>query len=287
MADLRDLTGPPQRLLLLLAAALAFSAPAATARAEPPIIADGSGSCASRGQLVVCQPVADTPAVPGAGQAGAAVAARAAAGPAGPAAPFQIPPGCTEWLILGTENLDTDTSLQDCAPDPVQPATGAPASTASPAQAYLRAVGQLQMEPPTIGSAPCPSTKPGCKGAVGIPAWFWVDQGQWRARSASATAGPYTVNVTANPVAVTWNLGPGQAVITCHGPGTPYDLAYGWATSPDCGSTWTKVGDYQLTATIHWQVDWSGAITGQEMVATTSTQPVAIGEYQVVVIKKS
>lgn len=283
MADLRDLAGSPQRLLLLLAAATALSAPAATAWAEPPIIADGSGSCASRGHLVVCQPVADTPAVPGSGQAGAAVAAPA--GDVGPQAPFQLPAGCTEYLVAVSEGVDPGSGMDACQLEPAQP--GAPAPTATPMQAYLRAVGQLQLEPPTIGSAPCPSTKPDCKGAVGIPAWFWVDQGQWRARSASATAGPYTVNVTANPVAVTWNLGPGQAVITCHGPGTPYDLAYGWATSPDCGSTWTKVGDYQLTATIHWQVDWSGAITGQEMVATTSAQPVAIGEYQVVVVKKN
>lgn len=142
------------------------------------------------------------------------------------------------------------------------------------------AMDQLVMNPPSIKSAPCSTA--GCKGAVGVPAWFWVDPTSWQPQDATATAGPFTVTVTATPKSVTWNLGDGTS-ITCHGPGTPYDKSKGWAESPDCGSKYRKAGSYTLSATMNWDVVWAGAANGAQTMTTTSSNPVEIGEYQVVV----
>lgn len=164
---------------------------------------------------------------------------------------------------------------------PKQAAPNAPAAPAPPAfvpgDATQKALSQLVLPKPEIGSAPCHEA--GCRGSVGVPVWLWT--GAWQPQTATATAGPFTVTATATPVSVTWDLGDGQR-ITCRTPGTPYDTSLGWRDSPDCGSRYEKVGDYALTATMTYDVRWTGADTGAQTMTTSSSVPVHIGEIQVV-----
>ena len=172
-------------------------------------------------------------------------------------------------------------SFKDTTPDPARPA-GAPAPAARPGDATKKAMQQLRAAPAKIGSAPCAMTEPGCiGGAVGVPVWLWTQQ-PWTPQTATATAGPYTVTAVARPTSVTWNLGDGQR-LTCQR-GTPYELSWGFRDSPDCGTRYERVGKYSITATMTYDVTWSGADTGSATIQSAPTSvPVDIGEYQVVI----
>lgn len=156
----------------------------------------------------------------------------------------------------------------------------APRVTATPAMALEIARAKLKLPKPTMGTAPC--TGEGCIGRVGVPTWFWTQA--WTSTSVSATAGPHTVTITARPSKVVWSLGDGQAV-ACTSAGTKYEEWRGFASSPDCGlpNGYKTMGHYTVTATMTWQVSWSGAINGSETMTTSDSAQVAIGEVQAIV----
>lgn len=149
-----------------------------------------------------------------------------------------------------------------------------------PAMALEIARAKLKLPNPKMGTAPC--TGEGCVGRVGVPTWFWTQA--WTSTSVSATAGPHTVTITARPSKVVWSLGDGQAV-TCTSAGTKYEEWRGFASSPDCGlpNGYKKMGHYTVTATMTWQVSWTGAANGSETMTTSDSAQVAIGEVQAIV----
>lgn len=187
----------------------------------------------------------------------------------------------------------TGPNLQGCtAPPPaapvVQPAGGPaapppPPPPPNPAVVALQASSQLPIPKPVIGSAPC--TTAGCKGAVGVPVWLWVTN--WKApASSTASVGGVSVTATAKITSVDWSMGDGN-MVHCTTPGTVYQDAMGWAKSPDCGyvyphrSAGQPGGKFNMTATAHYSVTWSGAYVGTVNLTTSSTAGVTIGEYQV------
>ena len=84
-------------------------------------------------------------------------------------------------------------------------------------------------------------------------------------------------------------MGDGTTV-QCTSPGTPYQAAFGYRGSPDCGHVYARSSvalpdhAYRVTVTTTWQITWSGG--GQSGVLTqtrsTNTQ-VQIGELQVLI----
>lgn len=140
--------------------------------------------------------------------------------------------------------------------DPMMPfwVTGAQpvvAAQLGPVAVAEQAVKRLGLGSPTIRMAP-PTGDPQL---VGVATWLWINPEQWKALSASATAGPVTTTATARPAKVVWNMGDGESV-TCLGPGTPYDQKDPNATT-DCSYTWPGPGTFRVTATIYWQVAWT------------------------------
>ncbi len=273
--------------------------------AAPPI--RGQGNCHEMGGQMICTVVAEMPVKSAPRSGGRAAAPRVTAPRGGPAAnPARLSPrpasGGVPALTPGqliapgiawnTQVSSVDpcaafwADLSGCGPAaPARAAGPAPAAgpvvpQISPEQLRQMAMDDLTLTEPHIQSAPCSGAD--CKGAVGVPAWFWVPQGDWTPQSATATAGTDSVTATATPTSVTWELGDGTS-ITCSGPGTPYDQSKGWAESPDCGSKWLKAGSYTLTSTLHWTVTFTGSVTDTQDLTTTSTAPVDIGEYQVLV----
>lgn len=276
------------------AAALLLAVSAASAAAAPPLPTDGRGTC----NQMFCTMVAEDPGA----------AAKPVSAPAAPRARVASSGGggggSAGWKPLTQEQLMKASAWDyhvnslcsnaqaagtampaECLPTPAAPAAaaGAPASpTFQPGDATRAAMSRLHPVPPTMGTAPCPSTEVGCKGAVGVPVWLWTTQ-PWQEQTATATAGPYTVTAVARPTAVTWELGDGQ-VITCETPGTPYNVSLGFRDSPDCGTRYERVGRYEITATMTYAVTWSGADTGSATIQTAASRtPVDIGEYQVVI----
>lgn len=125
---------------------------------------------------------------------------------------------------------------------------------------------------------------------VNVETWLSIDPAQWKAVSASASAGGVTVTTTATPERVVWRMGNGDQVV-CNGPGTSYDAskpAAGQAT--DCGYTYRRSsasapdGEFQLSATVEWSVRWSalGAAGAGVLgpMSRTTTVPVRVGEIQ-------
>lgn len=121
---------------------------------------------------------------------------------------------------------------------------------------------------------------------VGVTTWLWLAGGSWSPLSASASAGGVTVTTTAVPQQVTWAMGDGS-VVTCRGPGTPYDPSRPDA-QPTCSYTYTKSsagqsgGTFTVTATESWQVAWTaagvpaGAPAGGNLGPVTRTAQLAV-----------
>jgi hypothetical protein len=123
---------------------------------------------------------------------------------------------------------------------------------------------------------------------VMLPTWLWAEAAWWQVpRSASASVPGVTVTATATPLRVVWSMGDGTTV-TCQGPGTPYSADVGdpAAASPDCGHTYTRTsagepgGVFDVSATVTWQVSWSGGgASGQAgPLFSTATVPVTVVE---------
>jgi hypothetical protein len=118
----------------------------------------------------------------------------------------------------------------------------------------------LVLPSPVIQSSPAP----GSLQLTRLPTWLWISHTVWTPKSKTATVPGESVTATATPVSVVWHSGDGSTV-TCHGPGIPYTSAYSPSSaSPDCGHTYTRSsagqpgGAYHVTATITWDITWTG-----------------------------
>ena len=152
-----------------------------------------------------------------------------------------------------------------------------------------RAIASMDLDPIQIGIVP--ESGPDMVGLVGLPVWMWVDSptdDTFGPITASASEGSVSVSATASVSNIVWDMGDGTTV-TCTGKGTPYADHYGKQDSPTCGHRYEKMstdqpdGAYQVTATSHWVVEWTGG--GQsgtiEFDLTTDALPIRIGEAQV------
>jgi hypothetical protein len=138
---------------------------------------------------------------------------------------------------------------------------------------------------------------------VQMPTWAWLASGAWTPLTATASAGPVTVAVTATPLRLEFSYqttAATTATTTCSGPGTPYsdDLATAedpqlpvQAASPDCGWTWhessadTPDQKYGVTADVVYHLAWAvtGAAGGGDLGELTSPDAafrVSVGEIQ-------
>jgi hypothetical protein len=141
----------------------------------------------------------------------------------------------------------------------------------------------MQLRP--IGIGIVPEDKPGSVGIVGMPQWMWVDEpapNTFGPITASASAGGHTVTATARVDRTVWDMGDGTRV-TCVGAGTPYEDRYDIADSPDCGYRYAKQGEYEVSATSYWTVEWEGiGQTGTIPMDRTSRTSIVMGEAQVI-----
>lgn len=160
-------------------------------------------------------------------------------------------------------------------------------TTGEAGRAARRAVEELRLPAPDIGSAPC--TEDGCMGAVGAPVWLWVNT-PWESVTAEASIPGGSISATARPVRTDWDMGDGTT-IQCT-TGTPYSESYGWAESPDCGHIYqTTSADqpdqrYTITSNLYWVVEVTGDQEFTFVFATRSGVRPAIGEYQSIVVNR-
>ncbi len=148
----------------------------------------------------------------------------------------------------------------------------------SPAQVAAQAIEQLPLPLPQIGLAPAPDTT----ALVGLPVWLWVQGQTWSEVSRTATAGSISVTATATPDRVEWDMGDGSTV-TCYNAGRPYTSG----SSSSCTHTYERAsgsGPYPITATVYWDISWSGGgASGGQTLTRSSESALAVGESQAII----
>jgi len=157
------------------------------------------------------------------------------------------------------------------------PDSGAPGP---PALGRL-AVARLVLPQPAVELSPPVGTPQ----LVMLPTWLWIEPAWWVGRSASASVPGVTVTAVAMPVQVRWKIGDGAEYVCDQG--TPYPAGGNPdGASPDCGHTFTRLsrdqpgGVFPLSATVTWQVSWSGggAFGTLGPLFSTATLPVQVLE---------
>jgi hypothetical protein len=159
------------------------------------------------------------------------------------------------------------------------------AAPPDPAELAERALAQLTLMPPVLGTAP----EQGKAGLVGLPVWLWVvdipnptaEKGAIGPLRATESERGVTVNLTARVASVRWTMGDGETVV-CEGLGTRHTTQTGRST---CGHDgYAKPGEYDVVATTTWSVTWAGGGESGEITGVTrsSDASIEIEELQVV-----
>ncbi len=154
----------------------------------------------------------------------------------------------------------------------------------NPIEIALEAVAAMQLRAVYIGIVP--DDAEGSVGLIGLPTWMWAEdptENTVGPITRSASAGGYTVTATGELDRVVWDMGDGTT-ITCEGPGTPYEDGYLDSDSPDCGHRYQSPGEYTVTPTSHWVINWSGmGQSGVFLLEVLDSTTITIGEAQVIV----
>lgn len=283
-----------KRLITALAAAvlLVASATAASARDHPPA---GTGTGSTSCNTVICTVVAERPGTGGnqttsGNHLGGGLTGDASnhgggnhTGGGGPVTP--PPPLCTQNSSGPCTPPCTGDGLvagglgATCTPPPPgTPITPGPPPP-NPAVVAQHAVDNLSYPPPLIGIVPEPG--PHKMGLVGLPIYMWTRDRTWGTATATATAGTVVETAHAKVTRVVWSMGNGDEV-TCTTPGTVYEDSFGAASSPDCGYTYVKPGEYDVTATATYGITWTGPNSGSDTKTRSSTVHIRVGEMQAI-----
>jgi hypothetical protein len=148
---------------------------------------------------------------------------------------------------------------------------GEPA-TMDPREAARQVVATMNFVAPHLGLSPYVQSATH-EGIVNVPIWMWVtDPGQTTTgpQTKTATLGGVTIEARGTVERIEWSMGGGK-VVTCEGPGTPFDRSAAAGKSlkdikdsPTCGHRYNKTsrcekgGSYQVSATAFWNVHWTG-----------------------------
>jgi len=114
---------------------------------------------------------------------------------------------------------------------------------------------------------PVPSTSPSLdvRPITGLDTWLWIAPASWQTREATAALAGFSVTVTATPVRVVWDMGEGEAPVTCEGPGTVFQDDGPESQSTDCSyiyrwNSHDQPGDvFRASATVEWAVAWTAS----------------------------
>lgn len=128
-----------------------------------------------------------------------------------------------------------------------------------PADLAIEALGYLALPEPAITTNP-PSE---FDSVVNLPVFLSIDGANWEPKSVTTDVPGVSVQVTAVPQRVEWDMGTGDVVV-CAGPGTPYDFSRPEGDQvADCTYTYRKTSAGQpnerfpVTATVVWRASWS------------------------------
>ena len=166
-----------------------------------------------------------------------------------------------------------------------QPSAAA-AVVPDPARLARTAVSTMELRPIQLGTFPrTVQQAPNDLGYVGWNMWLWADapsENTWGPITRSASEAGYTVTATATVAKVVWEMGDGRSV-TC-GRGTPWRGTLSRnERSPDCGYMYERDGEYTISATTYWNIEWTGiGSSGTIELELTRSEDIRVAEVQVV-----
>ena len=246
----------------------------------PPAHADGcdagSGFMGGSVECTVTRPAQPAQQGMPAGQGAPGVPA---AEPVQPGAPVVEPtPEKTCWDILATappgagcksggrrSYFTTPQPIEEEIPaEPVEPVAGLPEIVS---QASL----ELGVPTPVVRLGPDPSWNQWKLLAVGLPIWLWTEGVQ--PQSAATSAEGIDIQMQAAPGGATVDWGDGT-VIWCATMTSKTRYTDPLLMSPDCGHKYEHPGDYTITVTQQWIVDWAALDQkGQLQLQSVGTYP--------------
>ena len=202
-----------------------------------------------------------------------------AAEPVQPGAPVVEPtPEKTCWDILATappgagcksggrrSYFTTPQPIEEEIPaEPAEPVAGLPEIVS---QASL----QLGVPTPTVRLGPDPSWNQWKLLAVGLPIWLWTEGVQ--PQTAATSMEGIDIQMQAVPGGATVDWGDGT-VIWCATMTSKTRYTDPLLMSPDCGHKYEHPGDYTITVTQQWIVDWAALNQhGQLQLQSAGTYP--------------
>lgn len=156
-----------------------------------------------------------------------------------------------------------------------------------PEELAWEAVASMDLEAIQLGTFPDSiETSADSLGYVGWNVWLWAKdpkENTYGPITRSASDRGYSVTGTGRVSHIEWDMGNGDTV-TCDA-GTAWTDAVRNEASPDCGYVYTHEGDYTITATSYWVVEWEGlGQRGTIEVDVARSATVRIAEAQVVVV---
>lgn len=136
-----------------------------------------------------------------------------------------------------------------------------PAPPPDPEVLARRAIARMMLRAVDLGTFPLSvADDPDGLGYVGWNVWLWVDDPgptTWGPISMSVSEAGYTVTATARVSQVVWDMGNGDHVTCAQGTRWSSTLTHN-EPSPDCGYQYQQEGEYHVTATSEWEVEWAG-----------------------------
>ncbi|GEM_PF-1885395 len=156
-----------------------------------------------------------------------------------------------------------DGELPEATPATPAPAVPAPAGepAVAPAPAgpdpYVlvsQALAKLTLPDAVPSISPDPANNEWGMLAVGLPVWFSSDEPV--SVDASTTQQGIAITLVATKQSTTLDLGDGSTIVCASMTVRPIS-APAMQKSPDCGHTYVTHGDYTITATTVWNLDWA------------------------------
>ena len=230
-------------------------------------------------KCVVTQPAQPAQPVQPGMPAGQGAPGVPAAEPVQPGAPVVEPtPEKTCWDILATAPPGAGCKSGGrrsyfTTPQPIEEEI--PAEPAEPVAGLPEIVSQASLElgvpAPVVRLGPDPSWNQWKLLAVGLPIWLWTEGVQ--PQSAATSAEGIDIQMQAAPGGATVDWGDGT-VIWCATMTSKTRYTDPLLMSPDCGHKYEHPGDYTITVTQQWIVDWAALDQkGQLQLQSVGTYP--------------
>ncbi len=184
----------------------------------------------------------------------------------------------------------------ECKAAPEEGPSAAPtaptASAAAPTRAEVETlvsslVARLEVPVPTPSVGPDPSANEWNMAVVGYPLWLWTDTPA--SMDSSVSGYGITITMNARRVATTFDMGDGNRVTCARMTAYPASVKPG-TPSPTCGYaySWPSLpnGNYTVTATSRWEVDWSAVgFSGTLPLIASASRELPVGELHAVVVR--